>query len=289
MALGTVIANILVIVLLWLSHKSGKMTVFDKVIIGHAFVDGLTGIISMPIFHISSLFGYWPLPDIIARLFATYDNNINTTTSLHMLYMSYIRLRSIQSPKHYLNEKLIKRPILMMVSFWAISLTIWIIIVSVFELDEFSLDVAFDRNTQYISLFINFIGWFMPLILILIYSIQTVLFLRKRSKRIDHRRKKPEQTVEVETVNIRKTTVMSRPTLPNVPVELNKIKRIRKILHFKPQTVFLIIISTYWMQWTPPCILTLIQTLCNNCINSTIFGDIYWLTYTVIKLKIYKI
>ncbi len=259
------------------------MTIFDKVIIGHAFVDGLTGVISMPIFHVSSLFGYWPLPNIIAKLFATYDNNINTTTSLHMLYMSYIRLRSIQSPKHYLNEKLIKKPILMMVSFWAINLTIWIIIVSVFELDEFSLDVAFDQNTQYISLFINFIGWFIPLILILIYSIQTVLFLRKRSKRIDHRRKKPEQTAAVETVNINRQpiTVMSRATLANVPVELNKIKRLRKILHFKPQTVFLIITSTYWIQWTPPCILTLIQTLCNNCIDSTVFGDIYWLTYTV--------
>jgi hypothetical protein len=283
LAFGTVIANLLVIVLLWMSHKSGKMTVFDKVIIGHAFVDGLTAVISMPIFHVSSLFGYWPLPDIIAKLFATYDNNINTTTSLHMLYMSYIRLRSIQSPKDYLNEKLIKKPIFMMVSFWAINLTIWIIIVSVFELDEFSLDVAFDQNTQYISLFINFIGWFIPLILILIYSIQTVLFLRKRSKRIDHRRKKPEQTAAVETVNINRQpiTVMSRATLANVPVELNKIKRLRKILHFKPQTVFLIIISTYWIQWTPPCILTLIQTLCNNCIDSTVFGDIYWLTYTV--------
>jgi hypothetical protein len=283
LALGTVVGNLLVIVLLWLSHKSGQMNVFDKVIIGHAFVDGLTGIISMPIFHVTSLFGYWPLTDIIAKVFATYDNNINTTTSLHMLYMSYIRLRSIQSPKHYLNEKLIKRPILMMVSFWAISLTIWIIIVSVFELDEFSLSVAFDRNTQYISLFINFIGWFMPLMLIFYFSVETMIFLRKRSRRITNLRRVniPENAsitvITKRVITSKKTTVTS----PNEKTKTNKIKRMKNFFYFKPQTVFLIIISTYWMQWTPPCILTIIQTFCDSCINSIVFGDIYWLTYTV--------
>ena len=78
-------------------------------------------------------------------------------------------------------------------------------------------------------------------------------------------------------ITSKKTTVTS----PNEKTKTNKIKRMKNFFYFKPQTVFLIIISTYWMQWTPPCILTIIQTLCDSCINSIVFGDIYWLTYTV--------
>ena len=253
--------------LLWF-RKTGKLSIFNKVLIGHAFVDGLTGLIDMPLFHISSIFGYWPLSSVIGELWAIYDSNINLTTSLHMLYMSYIRLRSIQSPRHYSNEFLIKSPVLMMLSFWAVSLLIWFIIVFVIGLNEFSLSVAFDEKTQYIQFVIYFIGWFLPLMLILIFSIQIIKYLVLKSQRTTNQR----QIINTSSNN--QTTTLAT-------TGSNNIKFNKRLFRFKPQTIFLIIISTYWLQWIPPCILTFVQNICNNCINIDLYNDVYWLTYTV--------
>jgi len=176
-----------------------------------------------------------------------------------MLYMSYIRLRSIQSPKHYSNEFLIKSPVLMMLSFWAVSLLTWFIIVLVIGLNEFSLSVAFDGKTQYIQFVIYFIGWFSPLMLILIFSIQIIKYLILKSQRTSNQR----QMINTSTTGS------------------NNTKFNKRLFRFKPQTIFLIIISTYWLQWIPPCILTFAQNICNNCINIDLYNDVYWLTYTV--------
>jgi hypothetical protein len=273
--LGTFIFNLLVIVLLWF-RKTGKLSIFNKVLIGHAFVDGLTGLIDIPLFHISSIFGYWPLPRIIAEFWAIYDSNINSTTSLHMLYMSYIRLRSIQSPRHYSNEFLIKSPALMMLSFWAVSLLTWFIIVVIIGLNEFSLSVAFDEKTRYIQFAIYFIGWFLPLMLILIFSIQIIKYLVLKSQRTTNQRQMINNSRDL-------MTITNNPTIDTNKTSINDSKKLRlkKVFRFKPQTIFLIIISTFWLQWIPPCILTLIQPICNDCINIDLYNDIYWLTYTV--------
>lgn len=235
-------------------------------------MDGLTGLIDMPLFHISSIFGYWPLPNIIGELWAIYDSNINITTSLHMLYMSYIRLRSIKSPKNYTREILIKRPVLMMMSFWAVSLTIWLIIVFVIGLNEFSLRVAFDGKTQYVQFVVYFIGWFIPLMLILILSAIIVHFLIQKSRKTDAQRQRLNNGTNIASSN--------RHTAGSNNVS-NNFRNIGSFFRFKPQTTFFIIISTYWLQWTPPCILTFVQNFCNNCIDSNVYDGIYWLTYTV--------
>ena len=78
-------------------------------------------------------------------------------------------------------------------------------------------------------------------------------------------------------------TITNNPTIDTNKTSINDSKKLRlkKVFRFKPQTIFLIIISTFWLQWIPPCILTLIQPICNDCINIDLYNDIYWLTYTV--------
>ena len=44
LAMGTVVFNLLVFVLLITKKRNKRISVFDKVIIGHSIVDGLTGL-----------------------------------------------------------------------------------------------------------------------------------------------------------------------------------------------------------------------------------------------------
>ena len=92
------------------------VNVFDKILIGHAFVDWWTSIYNISWKHFVDVFGYWPLSYSFGISWEIYDQSHQTVTALHMLYMSWIRLRSIQNPKNYKNELIAKYPILMMIS-----------------------------------------------------------------------------------------------------------------------------------------------------------------------------
>ena len=129
----------------------------------------------MPFFHFQSIFGYAPLPYLLNKFWAIYDNNINTVTSLHMLYMSYVsnfiksldfsfnnflflldikvRLRSLQSPKNFEKELLIKYPVITMTGFWLSGLATWAPIVFNFGLNEYTLNVH--NNSALVTSIIN--------------------------------------------------------------------------------------------------------------------------------------
>jgi hypothetical protein len=51
--------NALVIALI--KRNTLKINTFDQILIGHAVVDGLTGLIDIPFYHLFKIFGYWPL------------------------------------------------------------------------------------------------------------------------------------------------------------------------------------------------------------------------------------
>lgn len=47
----------------------------------------IQGIVDVPFYFVADLFEYWPFGKALSIYWACYDNNINTTTNLHMLYM----------------------------------------------------------------------------------------------------------------------------------------------------------------------------------------------------------
>lgn len=253
-------------------RSSTKISIFDKVIIGHSFVDGLTGLIDMPLFHLASLFGYFPLGSILANMWSSYDNNINMTTSLHMFYMSYVRIRSLEAPKSYLDEFLIRHPVYIMISFWVMGLTTWIPVVYVYGVKEYSLDINYGDENYALKISLNIITWLIPLLLILIISIKIVYFLNMRKRNAIVMRAPKKSTIYSGNAT---TTTISRETWN---------RRLFKACfnyRFSAQTKFMIIISTYWLQWILPCLLTIINPICGECIPQDIYLAIYWTTFTV--------
>lgn len=117
--LGAIFFNLLLIVLIYRKpNKNVKLLCFDQIYIGHAIVDGVTGLVDIPFFHIENFFGYWPFGNAFSVSWASFDNSINTITALHMLYMSYVRMRSLKCPMTFYNELLIRKPKLTMLFMW---------------------------------------------------------------------------------------------------------------------------------------------------------------------------
>lgn len=250
----TVTLNTLVIILL--VKKPIRTTIFDQILIAHCLVDGITGLIDIPLFHLHDLFGYWPLGQLTAHFWAVYDNGINAITSLHMLYMTWIRLRSITAPNTYESDLISRNPKLIFVSIWLIGFVIWTPVVIKYGVDDFSFDISYENRTVEILLISTL--WFLPLLSIVVVSgiILTVL----------NRRKAPNRGVEL-------TSISGQRSARNVSV--------KKWFRLGPQIRFQIIIYSYCVQWFPSCILAIVDPICGRCVGSNVIGAVYWLTYTV--------
>ncbi len=121
--LAIVSFNLLLILMIYFKPRPrlGKhLSCFDQIYIGHATVNGLTGLLDVPLFHVENIFEYWPLGSYSSLYWACFDNSINTITALHMFYMSYVRMRSLVCPHSFANERLIRSPALSMLGIWVL-------------------------------------------------------------------------------------------------------------------------------------------------------------------------
>ena len=126
------------------------------------------------------MFGYWPFHQHIAYLWASYDNNINVITSMHIFYAVYAKVRSIKNPKCYDREFMLKRPYILMALIWVYGLGLWSIIVWNFGLHIYSFDVEF--HPKWIKAIINIFSWLIWLIAILVITIYLYVLLLEKKK-----------------------------------------------------------------------------------------------------------
>ena len=262
--LATLVVTLNSFVIFILLRNGKRKNLFDKILIGHCIVDGITGLVAIPFFHFRDLFGYWPFGESLANFWAIFDNAINVITNLHMLYMTWVRFRSITAPNTYENEILAKMPKLVFVLIWLIGYIFWIPVVFSYGLIDYSVHVNY--NSPIAGSLLIFFSWFLPLSGIIILSV-TVLVILNRRTRQKHDLTKIQQT-------------MIEPR--NNHYILQRIRfALRKLFHLGPQIRFQIIIISYCLQWFPSCLIAIIDPLCNGCVESNVSGAIYWLTYTV--------
>ena len=161
-----------------------------------------------------------------------------------------------------------------MLSIWVISFTVWIPIVMVFGTYENSISLSY--YPLYLNNLFNFFFWFVPLAGILLLSIRILWLLNLKSTR---------NLVLKNTIKgTKKNAVSDMTSLPRTS-QTSKTKRksksFRKIFSLNPKVRFILIILIYWIQWIIPCVIILVQGLC-NCISNDILFLVYWLTYTVV-------
>ena len=241
----TVLANLAVFLLKCKTRRSKN--IFDLILIGHSIVDGVTGLVDEPLFHIYSLFQYWPMGETLCYFWNLYDSSINTVTNLHMLYMGWARMRFIMAPNTFSAEVLIRNPIRVMLSIWIGSFLFWIpinlAIIGNLPINEYKCEPYI--RPGFIIVNFQFISWFFPIFLIITLNVMTLLKIRDRHRKVCKM-----------TVN-------------------NKKKKFQ--LKLSMQLKLSIFTTIYLIQWMPSCIIALIEPWC-LCISSSQILDIYWLT-----------
>ena len=220
----------------------------------------IQGVVDVPLYLMSNLFSYWPFGPIISRYWASYDNNIKTTTNLHMLYLIYTTIRSIKAPRSFQNELLIKRPIVILFIFWIIGFTTWIPVVNYFGTVEFTNSIRF--TPLYLQSIINFFAWFLIVDLIFILSLYLLVLIEiKRGKIKKYKQRSFFSIGFLKKINFSRLFKMNN-------LRNNKLKLIkRRDLYWDAQLKFVITIFFYLLQWFPPSLITIMEPLCSLCIS----------------------
>ncbi|XP_013781550.1 muscarinic acetylcholine receptor DM1-like [Limulus polyphemus] len=123
LSLGTVIGNVMVMI----SFKMDKQlqTISNYFLLSLAVADVSIGLISMPLFTVFTLLGYWPLGPMICDTWLALDYLSSNASVLNLLIISFDRYFSVTRPLTYRAKRTTKRAAFMIASAWVISLVLW--------------------------------------------------------------------------------------------------------------------------------------------------------------------
>ncbi|XP_050305615.1 muscarinic acetylcholine receptor DM1 [Anthonomus grandis grandis] len=123
LSLLTVVGNIMVMI----SFKIDKQlqTISNYFLFSLAVADFAIGLISMPLFTISTLLGYWPLGPLICDTWLALDYLASNASVLNLLIISFDRYFSVTRPLTYRAKRTNKKAAFMIGSAWGISLLLW--------------------------------------------------------------------------------------------------------------------------------------------------------------------
>jgi hypothetical protein len=139
-----------------------------------------------------------------------------------MLYASYARLRSIQNPKGYQREFMLKRPYHFMAIIWIFSLVLWGAIVNGFGVIQFSNNTNF--QPFYWTTITNLL-WFGLLVAILVVAIVIYVFLHQRAKKGKRHLNKGLKSAQFSLNNSLATaTATAQTSLNSSPSKISVVK-----------------------------------------------------------------
>ncbi|KFB47375.1 AGAP010513-PA-like protein [Anopheles sinensis] len=119
----TVAGNVMVMI----SFKIDKQlqTISNYFLFSLAIADFAIGLISMPLFSVTTLIGYWPLGPHICDTWLALDYLASNASVLNLLIISFDRYFSVTRPLTYRAKRTTTRAAIMIGAAWGISLLLW--------------------------------------------------------------------------------------------------------------------------------------------------------------------
>ena len=250
LTISVVFLNLLVITKFLQNNtkRQRKMNIFDRILIINCVIDACNGLFNISLKHLVDIFGYWPLGDSLSIFWTIYDQNHHTISSFNMLYMSWIRFRSIKKAHTFSKELMTRYAIFNMFLFWLSGFVLWTLVVVKFGVVKFSTDINYHESNEIIvNLLLNISFLFIPYIAIFVLSIKIInlLKLRSNNKQLKQQRNKQKNKTYFIKINV--------------------------------QSKIIIIISAFLIQWLPCSILgSMTPLLINQSISILVNNIINW-------------
>lgn len=119
----TVAGNVMVMI----SFKIDKnlQTISNYFLFSLAIADFAIGLISMPLFAVTTILGYWPLGPHVCDTWLALDYLASNASVLNLLIISFDRYFSVTRPLTYRAKRTTTRAAIMIGAAWGVSLLLW--------------------------------------------------------------------------------------------------------------------------------------------------------------------
>ncbi|KAI5699568.1 hypothetical protein M8J75_005152 [Diaphorina citri] len=192
LSIVTVLGNILVMV----SFKIDKtlQTISNYFLFSLAVADFAIGAISMPLFTVYTILGYWPLGPMVCDTWLALDYLASNASVLNLLIISFDRYFSVTRPLTYRAKRTTKRAACMIVTAWGVSMILWPPWIFAWPYIEgerrvpyYECYIQFIETNHYITFLTAIAAFYIPV------SVMIFLYLRIY-KETEKRKKDDEQT-----------------------------------------------------------------------------------------------
>lgn len=130
LAIVAVILSVLTVagnVMVMISFKIDKnlQTISNYFLFSLAIADFAIGLISMPLFAVTTILGYWPLGPYVCDTWLALDYLASNASVLNLLIISFDRYFSVTRPLTYRAKRTTTRAAIMIGAAWGVSLLLW--------------------------------------------------------------------------------------------------------------------------------------------------------------------
>jgi hypothetical protein len=246
--IGSIVLNSIILIIIILKRRNSILKnkkIFDSIILSQTILNLFNGLINIPVFHIFYLYKYWAFGsgNIFQIIWIIYYESIISIIILHLFYLTYARLRSVQNPNGFNMEKLIIKTKFVIAFMWLICFVVWIAITIGFGPVRDTIKINF--KPMFLKSLVNLIRLFILLVCIVL-SIWLVNLIYKLEKNVNLKKIYAKKTCKLFSIDNLKNNASKNN-------ELYKINSILEMLLMKfnldaklKLVVFITINSIQW-------------------------------------------
>ncbi|XP_071646490.1 muscarinic acetylcholine receptor DM1-like [Temnothorax longispinosus] len=277
LCLITAIANLICMIAIRIDKKLQKFS--NYFVFSLAIADFAVGLISMPVFTLYKVLGYWPLGPRVCDTWLSTDYVLSNASVLHILIISMDRYVSVTRPLAYRANKTKKKAAIMIGSAWGISLLLWPPWIYAWPYIEGTRIVPnnacyiqFIETNHYITFGTAIAAFYIP--------VAIMSYLNFRIWRETEKHKKTQLNLQEGT-----PAASKRINSSDEGLELEESRRQRSESSGRPDTktvkILTAIVGAFVLTWTPYNVLVLVKSIsaCSFQIPQKLWDFSYYFCY----------
>ncbi|OWF53127.1 muscarinic acetylcholine receptor M2-like [Mizuhopecten yessoensis] len=189
LAPATIIGNLLVII----AFKVDKQlqTISNYFLLNLAVADMAIGFVSMPLYTVYTLMGYWPLGSLYCDLWLSIDYTMSNASAANLMLISFDRYLSVTRPLTYRAKRTTKKVLIMIGMSWVVSALLWTPWIFAWPylegkrtVPETDCYIQFLYTNAYVTIGTHLIAFYIPVTIMTVLYFKIYKETRKRQKRM---------------------------------------------------------------------------------------------------------
>ena len=272
--------------------RERRNNLFNQIIVLHSLGNLVNGVIDLPFYSASIIFGYWPFGPLACYAWSTLDYSINTIIISHMLMLTWARYSSVFTPNTYKEQWVNKHPFLTSALVWLVTLGANAALGKFFLLDvadQFYV-CQFAFVPHYLLAFVQFVQILLPLAFITGFTLCIMWHVEKMTKKSSKMRAARIRAAAARRQTIGEISLTMTAASPtagtNTTANGSTSRRAQSrcaaffCCMLSAQQQLTVILVAFVGQWLPICAIFFAESFC-QCVPTEVVNVTYLFSYIV--------